>query len=239
MSATTSPRTPLQLRLRRRSEHAEPYRHLIQRGWVPPSRRHFLLRAVDPENALRMLKSARAKRFCGTVYSRFSLDNRILAPPTIRSADKAREELLMGQHSEQPGTSTTSRRSFLQYAALAAAAPIFTEAHFARAAQQASAKPAPNHRRASAWVIPPPDAVLINANENPLGPCDAAREAIAKLAPTGGRYDLYDETGKLTKTFAAQHHVARGLHRRLCRVFRTAALHRAGVHLSRAQLRHR
>lgn len=111
----------------------------------------------------------------------------------------------MGQHSEQPGTSTTSRRSFLQYAALAAAAPIFTEAHFARAAQQASAKPAPNHRRASAWVIPPPDAVLINANENPLGPCDAAREVIAKLVPTGGRYDLYDETGKLTKTFASQH----------------------------------
>jgi histidinol-phosphate aminotransferase len=98
----------------------------------------------------------------------------------------------------------TSRRSFLRYAALAAATPVFTEAHFARAAQQATAKPASNHRRLS-WVNPPPDAILINANENPLGPCDAAREAIARLVPTGGRYDFYDETGKLTKTVASQH----------------------------------
>jgi histidinol-phosphate aminotransferase len=115
----------------------------------------------------------------------------------------------MRQHSEHSATcctSTPSRRTFLRYAALAAATPIFTEAHFARAAQQANAKPAPQRRR-STWVIPPPDAVLLNANENPLGPCDAAREAIARLTPTGGRYDLYDETGKLTKTFAAQHNL--------------------------------
>ena len=114
----------------------------------------------------------------------------------------------MGQHSEHSGTSgtsMTSRRRFLRYAALAAATPVFTEAHFARAAQQATAKPATNHGRLSGGLNPPPDAVLINANENPLGPCDAAREAIAKLVPTGGRYDLYDETGKLTKTFASQH----------------------------------
>ena len=111
------------------------------------------------------------------------------------------------EHSETSETSMTSRRNFLRYAAMAAATPILTEAHFARAAQQASAKTAPPRRRAAAWVIPPPDAVLINANENPLGPCDAAREAIAKLVPTGGRYDLYDETGKLTKTFASQHNL--------------------------------
>jgi len=98
-----------------------------------------------------------------------------------------------------------SRRSFLRYAALAAATPIFTEAHFARAAQQATATSAP--RRRASWVVAPPDAVLINANENPLGPCDAARQAIAKIVPTGGRYDLYDETGKLTKTFASQHNL--------------------------------
>ena len=34
------------------------------------------------------------------------------------------------------------------------------------------------------------DAVLINANENPLGPCDAAREAIAAVIPQGGRYQF-------------------------------------------------
>jgi len=111
------------------------------------------------------------------------------------------------QHSE-PSCSlpTPSRRSFLRYAALAAATPILTEAHFARAAQQATAAAAPRRRRAT-WVIPPPNAILINANENPLGPCQAARDAVDRLVPTGGRYDLYDETGKLAKTFAAQHNI--------------------------------
>jgi histidinol-phosphate aminotransferase len=33
-----------------------------------------------------------------------------------------------------------------------------------------------------------PSAVLINANENPLGPCTSAREAIAAVTPQGGRY---------------------------------------------------
>jgi histidinol-phosphate aminotransferase len=39
----------------------------------------------------------------------------------------------------------------------------------------------------------PPDAVRINANENPMGPCPAAIEAIQKIVPQGGRY-LYDQT---------------------------------------------
>jgi len=34
------------------------------------------------------------------------------------------------------------------------------------------------------------DAILINANENPLGPCSAARQAIAAIIPQGGRYQL-------------------------------------------------
>jgi len=103
---------------------------------------------------------------------------------------------------------STSRRTFLRYAGLAAAAPIFTEAHFARAAATEAAKSAtpgavnPGLALNSAM---PPNAVLINANENPLGPCQAACEIIAKIAPMGGRYDLYGETDKLTKTFAAQH----------------------------------
>jgi histidinol-phosphate aminotransferase len=33
-------------------------------------------------------------------------------------------------------------------------------------------------------------AVLINSNENPLGPCSAAREAIAAIIPQGGRYQF-------------------------------------------------
>ena len=99
-----------------------------------------------------------------------------------------------------------SRRSFLRYASLAAAAPIFTEAHFALAAQDTShAAPAsavPAKRRRPAM---PEGAVLINANENPLGPCKAACEVIASIAPMGGRYDILGETDKLTKTFAEQH----------------------------------
>ena len=98
---------------------------------------------------------------------------------------------------------TTSRRNFLRYAAIAAATPILTEAHFARAAQASlHARPGARH---DFFLAPPPDAVLINANENPMGPCQAARDAIARLTPTGGRYDLYGETDKLTKTFATQH----------------------------------
>jgi histidinol-phosphate aminotransferase len=102
--------------------------------------------------------------------------------------------------------SATSRRSFLRYASLAAAAPILTEAHFAHAAfqnataPQAAGAPARRMRKAT-----DPDMVIISANENPLGPCPAALEAIARIAPTGGRYDFYGETGKLTETFAKQH----------------------------------
>ncbi len=95
----------------------------------------------------------------------------------------------------------TSRRGFLSYAALAAATPILTEAHFAYAADKAAAIAAPDMKVRHAA---PEGMVLINANENPLGPCKAACEAIAAIAPMGGRYDLYGETEKLTQTFAAQ-----------------------------------
>jgi histidinol-phosphate aminotransferase len=100
-------------------------------------------------------------------------------------------------------SSSVSRRSFMRLAGVAASMPILTEAHFAWAAQQAAAPAtaAPARRMRSAM---PPGAVLINANENPLGPCKVACEAIAAIAPKGGRYDIDGETEKLTKTFAAQ-----------------------------------
>lgn len=109
-------------------------------------------------------------------------------------------------HFQDVLSSSTSRRKFLRYASLAAAAPVFTEAQFAHAAQQATLTPqtaAAPARRVRKEL--PPGTVLINANENPLGPCKAACEAIAAIAPMGGRYDFYGETDKLTKTFAAQH----------------------------------
>src|SRR6267154_1057796 len=47
----------------------------------------------------------------------------------------------------------------------------------------------------------PPDAILINANENPLGPCAQACSAMADLGVRGGRYE-YGMTTELLKTFA-------------------------------------
>jgi histidinol-phosphate aminotransferase len=48
----------------------------------------------------------------------------------------------------------------------------------------------------------PPDTVRINANENPMGPCAAAIEAIQKLVPQGGRYH-FDQTFAFVNAMAA------------------------------------
>ncbi len=103
-------------------------------------------------------------------------------------------------------SSTVSRRSFMRLAGVAASMPILTEAHFAWAAQQSGQAKAPDTASAGRRMrtAMPADAVLINANENPLGPCKAACEAIAAIAPKGGRYDIDGETAKLTTTFAKQ-----------------------------------
>ncbi|HJZ95898.1 MAG TPA: pyridoxal phosphate-dependent aminotransferase [Candidatus Solibacter sp.] len=52
-------------------------------------------------------------------------------------------------------------------------------------------------------VNAPPDAVLINANENPLGPCKEAREAVANMIQHGGRY-RYSEGDKVQEILAEQ-----------------------------------
>ncbi len=98
---------------------------------------------------------------------------------------------------DSPQTETgprMGRRSFLWGTALAAAAPILTEAGLAQARLSATGA-----------APPPPDAVLINANENPLGPSKAACEAIARVAPLGGRYDRTGEQDQFIQTFASQH----------------------------------
>jgi histidinol-phosphate aminotransferase len=92
-----------------------------------------------------------------------------------------------------PSTSI-SRRNFLRTAgATLAAAPILSEAHFARAAA------------AHEGVVPQfnPKGVYIDSNENPLGPCEAARKAVADIIPNGGRYapPLY---GDLMTLYAKQ-----------------------------------
>ncbi len=47
----------------------------------------------------------------------------------------------------------------------------------------------------------PPDAVKINANENPMGPCPEAAEAIHSVVQKGGRY-LYEDTFEMQETLA-------------------------------------
>ena len=94
--------------------------------------------------------------------------------------------------SESACTSLT-RRSFLRSATAAlAAAPILTEAHLAHAASYAASVPQYHET-----------GIHIDANENPLGPCEAARKAIVDIIPNGGRYamSLYED---LMNVFAEQ-----------------------------------
>src|ERR1700761_804495 len=94
--------------------------------------------------------------------------------------------------SKSDSPTTLGRRSFMMTAAFAAAAPIVSEATMA-------------HARLSNVGVPPVDAVIINANENPLGPSKGALKAINDAALTGGRYDRFDAQDKLIATFAKQH----------------------------------
>src|SRR5580698_6836553 len=70
-----------------------------------------------------------------------------------------------------------------------AALPFYNEAAFAQ--------------RAAGEMPMPEGSVRISSNENPLGPCDDALEAIYKVAKFGGRYSPHDEIGQFTKIAAA------------------------------------
>ena len=88
------------------------------------------------------------------------------------------------------GCSGFSRRSFFRFAAGASALasmPILTEAHLALAQRPHFADPN--------------KGIHIDANENPLGPSEAARKAIADVIPIGGRY-RFDMQEDLASTFA-------------------------------------
>jgi len=91
-----------------------------------------------------------------------------------------------------------SRRSFGRIAAMlgggAAMLPFYNE---------------PAMAQLSAVRNMPADAVKINANENPLGPCADALEAIYKVAKNGGRY-MYEETFGFTELLAEQEGVKAG-----------------------------
>jgi histidinol-phosphate aminotransferase len=89
------------------------------------------------------------------------------------------------------GNLSPSRRTFLQFSAAASAAAAFnivTEPMLAAAAR---------HRPFST------DAVMIDSNENPLGPSQPARDAMSAIIPLGGRY-MDNLTEELIHTFAQQ-----------------------------------
>src|SRR6478672_7540777 len=90
----------------------------------------------------------------------------------------------------------SSRRTFLQFGTVGSAAlasGIFGESFFAHSARAATLPHRPF----------PKDAVVIDANENPLGPCSSAREAIAEITSDSGRYNFW-LTEDLCKKFASQ-----------------------------------
>ncbi len=76
--------------------------------------------------------------------------------------------------------------------AAGAALPFYNEAAFAQRARRGEMSA---------------DAVRINSNENPLGPCQDALEAIYQTAKFGGRYSPHNEVGELTKVTAAVENV--------------------------------
>ncbi len=88
-----------------------------------------------------------------------------------------------------------SRRDFARLAALLAAGaalPFYNESTLAQ------------DIKAIARI--PPDAVKLNANENPLGPCLEALEAVRRIAPLSGRY-LFHETYAYVDALAASEHL--------------------------------
>jgi histidinol-phosphate/aromatic aminotransferase/cobyric acid decarboxylase-like protein len=105
-----------------------------------------------------------------------------------------------------------TRRSFFRLAAMVAGAstmPFYDEPAMAQLSKISNI---------------PPGAVMINANENPLGPCPEAMEAVRDIVVKGGRY-LYGETDKVQNTLAEQE----GLKPESVRIFvgSSPALHQA------------
>lgn len=85
-----------------------------------------------------------------------------------------------------------SRRSFFRFAAGASALasmPILTESHLAMAERPKFADPN--------------KGIHIDANENPMGPSEGARQAMMDILPRGGRY-LFTMEMDLAETFAKQ-----------------------------------
>jgi histidinol-phosphate aminotransferase len=95
-----------------------------------------------------------------------------------------------GSNPDPVACSGLSRRNFLRVAAATSALasiPVLTEARLAYAQRPKFADPN--------------KGIHIDANENPLGPSESARAAIASIIPKGGRYEFMMQMD-LAETFA-------------------------------------
>lgn len=98
-----------------------------------------------------------------------------------------------------------SRRDLGRIASLltaGAALPFYNEFAMAQDAQQRTLRGMGGARRTM-----DPDSVRISSNENPLGPCQEGLEAIAKIAPHGGRYSPFGEQQEFVSTIAKMENV--------------------------------
>src|ERR1700692_4681928 len=72
-----------------------------------------------------------------------------------------------------------------------AALPFYNEFAMAQQADQQQQRPG---RGGGMRRTMDPDAIVINQNENPMGPCKEGLDAIAKVAPRGWRYNPGSES---------------------------------------------
>jgi len=114
-----------------------------------------------------------------------------IPPEGLDGASKTMNTVLTEEQRRDIVKRGFSRRSFGRIAAVmgagAASLPFYNEAALAQLSK----------------VDAPEGAVMINANENPLGPCNEAREAVARMIPYGGRY-RYSEGDKVQQLLAQQ-----------------------------------
>lgn len=95
-----------------------------------------------------------------------------------------------------------SRRSFMRILGAATAATTLPAFAATQSGAVIGEQPAA-HRGAADTADPelrvlPPDAVILSANENPLGPAQSALDALYSAAKTGGRYHREELTKTLT-----------------------------------------
>lgn len=121
-----------------------------------------------------------------------------------QQAARSRRDFL--QLSAEAAAGAFATATILSSTAIAAALPAggtteLNGANFAATWQAAQANRDSGPARADHGPRPK-DAVVIDANENPLGPCTTARDAAAGIVPQGGRYQDW-LTRELVTTFAA------------------------------------